>query len=173
MVSPGRGSQQGGQEAAPGRGGQHDEPITDVDRAEEAPGQRRVQLGGRLAGVVGLLKDPYELVVGQAHRPGGGEASGKTGPALVGHDLDRPPWPWPRLRPGGPPVDPFSDGISYVVVDFAQLRTSFMVERQPRPTDKDTTMPELLVDFITSLDGYAAADGWPGWWGLEGPEYSA
>jgi dihydrofolate reductase len=32
-------------------------------------------------------------------------------------------------------------------------------------------MPELLIDFITSLDGYAAADGWPGWWGLEGPEY--
>lgn len=32
-------------------------------------------------------------------------------------------------------------------------------------------MSELLVDFITSLDGYAAADGWPGWWGLEGPEY--
>ena len=34
-------------------------------------------------------------------------------------------------------------------------------------------MPELLVDFITSLDGYAAADGWPGYWGLEGPEYLA
>jgi dihydrofolate reductase len=34
-------------------------------------------------------------------------------------------------------------------------------------------MPELLVDFITSLDGYGAADGWPGWWGLEGPEYLA
>jgi dihydrofolate reductase len=32
-------------------------------------------------------------------------------------------------------------------------------------------MSELLVDFITSLDGYAAADGWPGWWGLQGPEY--
>ena len=32
-------------------------------------------------------------------------------------------------------------------------------------------MTELLVDFITSLDGYAAAEGWPGWWGLEGPEY--
>jgi dihydrofolate reductase len=32
-------------------------------------------------------------------------------------------------------------------------------------------MPELLVDFITSLDGYAAAEGWPGFWGLEGPEY--
>lgn len=32
-------------------------------------------------------------------------------------------------------------------------------------------MPELLVDFITSLDGYASAQGWPGWWGLEGPEY--
>jgi dihydrofolate reductase len=32
-------------------------------------------------------------------------------------------------------------------------------------------MQELLVDFITSLDGYGAAQGWPGWWGLEGPEY--
>src|SRR6516225_296647 len=32
-------------------------------------------------------------------------------------------------------------------------------------------MSELLVDFITSLDGYAAAVGWPGWWGPEGPEY--
>ncbi|MGO1944411.1 MAG: dihydrofolate reductase family protein [Ancrocorticia sp.] len=30
---------------------------------------------------------------------------------------------------------------------------------------------ELMIDFITSLDGYAAAEGWPGWWGLEGPEY--
>jgi dihydrofolate reductase len=34
-------------------------------------------------------------------------------------------------------------------------------------------MSELLVDFITSLDGYASADGWPGWWGLQGPEYLA
>ena len=32
-------------------------------------------------------------------------------------------------------------------------------------------MRELLADFITSLDGYGAAEGWPGWWGLEGPEY--
>jgi dihydrofolate reductase len=34
-------------------------------------------------------------------------------------------------------------------------------------------VPELLVDFIGSLDGYAAAEGWPGWWGLQGPEYLA
>ncbi len=34
-------------------------------------------------------------------------------------------------------------------------------------------MQELLVDFITSLDGFGAAEGWPGWWGLEGPEYLA
>jgi dihydrofolate reductase len=34
-------------------------------------------------------------------------------------------------------------------------------------------MQELVVDFITSLDGYASAEGWPGWWGLEGPEYLA
>ena len=40
-------------------------------------------------------------------------------------------------------------------------------------TREDTTMPELMVDLITSLDGYASAEGWPGWWGLEGPEYLA
>ncbi len=34
-------------------------------------------------------------------------------------------------------------------------------------------MAELLVDFITSLDGCASGEGWPGWWGLEGPEYLA
>ena len=34
-------------------------------------------------------------------------------------------------------------------------------------------MQELMIDFITSLDGYGAAEGWPGWWGLEGPEYLA
>lgn len=32
-------------------------------------------------------------------------------------------------------------------------------------------MGELIVDFITSLDGYASAEGWSGWSGLEGPEY--
>jgi dihydrofolate reductase len=32
---------------------------------------------------------------------------------------------------------------------------------------------ELLLDFITSLDGYASEEGWLGWWGLEGPEYLA
>lgn len=32
-------------------------------------------------------------------------------------------------------------------------------------------MPELIVDFITSLDGYGAADGWPGLWGVESPDY--
>ena len=37
----------------------------------------------------------------------------------------------------------------------------------------DAREPELLVDFITSLDGYGAAEGWPGWWGLQGPEYLA
>ncbi|WP_315094701.1 dihydrofolate reductase family protein [uncultured Cellulomonas sp.] len=34
-------------------------------------------------------------------------------------------------------------------------------------------MAELIVDFITSLDGFGAADGWPGFWGLEAPEYLA
>ncbi|MDI2035669.1 dihydrofolate reductase family protein [Paenarthrobacter nitroguajacolicus] len=35
------------------------------------------------------------------------------------------------------------------------------------------TTATLMVDLIISLDGYASADGWPGWWGLEGPEYLA
>jgi dihydrofolate reductase len=34
-------------------------------------------------------------------------------------------------------------------------------------------MGRLIIDFITSLDGYASAEGWPGWWGLESPEYLA
>lgn len=33
------------------------------------------------------------------------------------------------------------------------------------------TTQQLMVDFVTSLDGYGSAEGWPGWWGLEGPEY--
>lgn len=28
-----------------------------------------------------------------------------------------------------------------------------------------------MIDFIISLDGYAAAEGWPGLWGVESPEY--
>jgi dihydrofolate reductase len=34
-------------------------------------------------------------------------------------------------------------------------------------------MASLMVDFIISLDGYASAEGWPGYWGMEGPEYLA
>jgi dihydrofolate reductase len=32
-------------------------------------------------------------------------------------------------------------------------------------------MAELMVDYITSLDGFGAAEGWPGLWGMGGPEY--
>jgi dihydrofolate reductase len=32
-------------------------------------------------------------------------------------------------------------------------------------------MPTLMVDFITSLDGYGSAVGWPGFWGMESEEY--
>jgi dihydrofolate reductase len=34
-------------------------------------------------------------------------------------------------------------------------------------------MPSLMVDFITSLDSFGTAEGWPGLWGMEGPEYLA
>ncbi|MFF2318411.1 dihydrofolate reductase family protein [Arthrobacter sp. NPDC058097] len=40
-------------------------------------------------------------------------------------------------------------------------------------TTAETSSAELMVDLIISLDGYASAEGWPGWWGLEGPEYLA
>lgn len=32
-------------------------------------------------------------------------------------------------------------------------------------------MRTLMVDFITSLDGFGAAEGWPGLWGMESPDY--
>jgi dihydrofolate reductase len=31
----------------------------------------------------------------------------------------------------------------------------------------------LTIDLFSSLDGFAAADGWPGYWGKEGPELMA
>src|SRR5215207_5312555 len=34
-------------------------------------------------------------------------------------------------------------------------------------------MASLMLDFITSLDSYGTAEGWPGYWGMEGPEYLA
>jgi dihydrofolate reductase len=34
-------------------------------------------------------------------------------------------------------------------------------------------MSTLMVDFIISLDGYGAAEGWPGLWGMDVPEYIA
>ena len=40
-------------------------------------------------------------------------------------------------------------------------------------TPAETSPATLMVDLIISLDGYASAEGWPGWWGLEGPEYLA
>jgi dihydrofolate reductase len=32
-------------------------------------------------------------------------------------------------------------------------------------------MAELMIDYITSLDGFGSAEGWPGLWGMGGPEY--
>jgi dihydrofolate reductase len=57
-----------------------------------------------------------------------------------------------------------------------RLRQELLVKKnlyRPPFDRKEPQMPELLIDFITSLDGYGAAEGWPGWWGLEGPEYLA
>src|SRR5687768_8950656 len=40
-------------------------------------------------------------------------------------------------------------------------------------TTAESPSATLMIDLIISLDGYASAEGWPGWWGLEGPEYLA
>ena len=32
-------------------------------------------------------------------------------------------------------------------------------------------MADLMIDYISSLDGFGSAEGWPGLWGLGGPEY--
>ena len=34
-------------------------------------------------------------------------------------------------------------------------------------------MSTLTIDLFSSLDGFAAADNWPGYWGKEGPELMA
>ena len=34
-------------------------------------------------------------------------------------------------------------------------------------------MAQLMVDYIISLDGFGSAEGWPGLWGLGGPDYYA
>jgi dihydrofolate reductase len=46
-------------------------------------------------------------------------------------------------------------------------------EKTMGDTTGETPAAKLMVDLIISLDGYASAEGWPGWWGLEGPEYLA
>jgi dihydrofolate reductase len=38
---------------------------------------------------------------------------------------------------------------------------------------KATADARTVIDFITSLDGFGAAEGWPCWWGFEEPEYLA
>jgi dihydrofolate reductase len=52
--------------------------------------------------------------------------------------------------------------------DVDQIEETAMGE-----TTAEASSADLMVDLIISLDGYAAAEGWPGWWGLEGPEYLA
>src|SRR5215213_11090936 len=54
-----------------------------------------------------------------------------------------------------------------------QSRSDTNIVQRPIHRSRRSTMRELMIDFITSLDGYASGEGWPGWWGLEGPEYLA
>src|SRR3954465_5645307 len=50
-----------------------------------------------------------------------------------------------------------------------QSRSDANIVRRPIHRSRRSTMRELMIDFITSLDGSASGDGWPGVWGVEGP----
>jgi dihydrofolate reductase len=41
------------------------------------------------------------------------------------------------------------------------------------PDEEHTMSATLTVDFFCSVDGYGMAEGWPGYWGKEGPEVVA
>jgi pimeloyl-ACP methyl ester carboxylesterase len=94
------------------------------------------------------------------------------GTRTPGHDRGR--GPRVSLRRAQPP-----EGTQPPTRQLPQLTPGKGSDARPRAgrnrssKDKDTCDARLLIDFITSLDGYAAADGWPGFWGLEGPEYLA
>jgi dihydrofolate reductase len=75
--------------------------------------------------------------------------------------------PKPRSTYSGYFTDPF--GHLWEIIWNPDMPNTLGVD-DPR---KEAAMADLLIDFITSLDGYAAAEGWPGWWGLQGPEYLA
>jgi dihydrofolate reductase len=73
-------------------------------------------------------------------------------------------------------IDPIGLALNTVrkyVASSVAMSSSMVLRPTAECQREETTMPELLIDFITSLDGYGAAEGWPGWWGLEGPEYLA
>jgi len=53
------------------------------------------------------------------------------------------------------------DGVNPTILD------------DPLDAQGGTSCRNCSWTFITSLDGYGAAEGLPGWWGLEGPEYLA
>src|SRR5918912_1616872 len=54
-----------------------------------------------------------------------------------------------------------------------QSRSDANIVRRPIHRSRRSTMRELMIDLGTTLDGYASGEGWPGWWGLQGPEYLA
>jgi dihydrofolate reductase len=63
-----------------------------------------------------------------------------------------------------------SDAIVATCKRAGEVETNSFISKSRKGVVK-MTKQELVVDFIISLDGYAAAEGWPGFWGLEGPEY--
>src|SRR5262247_3163554 len=84
-------------------------------------------------------------------------------------------WPQPK-RSGGAGRSSASPTSSSAPRSPTHSRRSSLSWPEPEcncVTNKGAAVRELLVDFITSLDGYASGEGWPGWWGLQGPEYLA
>jgi dihydrofolate reductase len=58
-----------------------------------------------------------------------------------------------------------------VEVGLVRLATALTWVGETARQEGRNLMGILMIDFITSLDGYGAAEGWPGWWGMESAEY--
>jgi dihydrofolate reductase len=69
---------------------------------------------------------------------------------------------------GSTPAETGCPGRGPATTEVDQIEETAMGE-----TIAERSPADLMVDVIISLDGYASAEGWPGWWGLEGPEYLA
>src|SRR3954466_14974272 len=153
--------------------------VRGIDRVVRSEaGQHDRPLGGRRGGRPGSE--------GQARRRAAGARQWRVVPLAARQRTRRRDQPFylsGGRRPGNTPVPRHGQGRRARIGRIAEGHTQWRHDPGLPPNRasavrvsrqlKGTTMAELLVDFVSSLDGYGAGEGWPGWWGLQGPEYLA